>query len=339
MRWALFLALVTAEVFSSPPESGTANFYQNSPHDYVGKKIRLRVSSVSPAPELTASDPGFVWMEAVTGHPKKEQGSIFLRIPAADSAKVAKRLNTPTSSGHWLVGLFFGHESGAVLSETVTKKAPFYVQVMGSAESGSAGHPEDLETSSGSLVVAPSAKTPKASTPSPENYTPPARPGEAIPQTSKLVLYYPKPGAALQVRAAQQLKAESDFYEIKDQAGLTVIGRALVVAVLPLPEKDTTPAKDEVAAAMRLYAEQAQKTPEAVGLLHEAKASWEKLAGVSATTTASLALPEMEDVETAAGSEEPESGYPLWFGWATGAGISLLIFLGWAWSRPRSTSA
>ena len=79
--WSAF-SLVAAE-------KGTANFYQSAPHDYLGKEIRLRVVSLTPVPELTAADQGFVWMEASTGRPQKEEGKILLRIPSADSAKLA----------------------------------------------------------------------------------------------------------------------------------------------------------------------------------------------------------------------------------------------------------
>ena len=78
-------------------EKGTANFYQSAPHEYLGKEIRLRVASLTPVPDLTATYKGFVWMEAATGRPQKEGGRILLRIPAADSAKLAKTMNLPST--------------------------------------------------------------------------------------------------------------------------------------------------------------------------------------------------------------------------------------------------
>lgn len=124
-----FLTMVALGLFSayslSAAEKGTANFYQSAPQEYLGKEIRLRVASLTPVPELTAADPGFVWMEALTGRPQKEEGKILLRIPAGDSAKLAKTMNFPSSSGRWLNGVFSGHDSGAVLPTAIKQKAPY----------------------------------------------------------------------------------------------------------------------------------------------------------------------------------------------------------------------
>jgi hypothetical protein len=60
------LALVGAAICQTQAaEKGTANFYQSAPQDYLGKEIRLRVASLTPVPEFTAVDTGYVWMEAV----------------------------------------------------------------------------------------------------------------------------------------------------------------------------------------------------------------------------------------------------------------------------------
>jgi hypothetical protein len=338
------ILLGVSAALAQATEKGTANFYQSAPHEYLGKEIRLRVASLSPVPELTAADQGFVWMEAVTGRPNQEEGKILLRVPENDSAKLAKAMNLPSSSGRWLKGTFSGHESGAVLPSAITQKAPYYIQVVSEAAASDTGAGlAEVETASGSLMVTPKTKeSKKTETPSPVKTaaTPVSVPAKKESEGPKAVLLRTKAGEPLQLRTAQSVKMQADFCEIIDQDGkLSLVGRALVVGVLPLPRDGTVPSKDEAASALRLYAEQSQKTPEAINLLSGAKASWEKLAGASVAKTASPALPELEDVETAAGFEEPESGYPLWFGWATGAGISLLIFLGWAWSRPRSTSA
>lgn len=324
-------------------EKGTANFYQSAPHEYLGKEIRLRVASLTPVPDLTAADKGFVWMEAATGRPQKEEGRILLRIPAADSAKLAKTMNLPSSSGRWLEGVFSGHDSGAVLPSVITQRAPYYLQV--TSASAQKEPLEEMETASGSLVVAPKPKeTQKAETPAPAKTAaaPAPAPAKKDPEGPKAVLFRTKAGEPLQLRTAKSVKMEADFCEIIDQDGkLSLVGRALVAAILPLPKDGTVPAPAEVESSLRLYAEQAQKNPEAAALLTDAKTPWEKLAAPPAAVTASAALPELEDVETAAGMEEPlvESGYPAWFRWSATGAFLLLILLGWAWSRPRSYSA
>lgn len=333
--WSAF-SLVAAE-------KGTANFYQSAPHDYLGKEIRLRVVSLTPVPELTAADQGFVWMEASTGRPQKEEGKILLRIPSADSAKLAKTMNLPSSSGRWLEGMFSGHDSGAILPTAIKERAPYYLQI--STATAQKEALEETETASGSLVVAPKpkeTKTAEAPAPAKTASAPSPAPAKKEPEGPKAVLLRTKPGEPLQLRTAKSVKLEADFCEIIDQDGkLSLIGRALVAAILPLPKDGSVPAPAEVESALRLYAEQAQQNPEAAALLTDAKAAWEKLAAPPAAVTASAALPGLEDVETAAGVEEPlvETGYPAWFGWSTAAASLVFIVLGWVWIRPRSYSA
>ena len=320
-------------------EKGTANFYQSAPHEYLGKEVRLRVSSLSPVPELTAADSGFVWMEAATGRPQKEEGKILLRIPAPESAKLAKTMNLPSSSGRWLEGMFSGHDTGAVLPSAIKQKAPFYIQV--SAAGAKKEALEDMETASGSLVVTPKPpESKKQATPSPvaADSKPAAVPAQKPPEGPKAVLFRTKPSEPLQLRIAKSVKMEADFCEIIDQEGkLSLVGKPLVAAVLPLPKDGAIPSREETESALRLYAEKSKTIPEAAALLTQAKASWEKFSAAPVATTASVALPELEDVETAAGVEEPESsGYPGWFGWSTLIGGTTLIFLVLLWSRPRS---
>jgi len=338
LSWLLFFAspLIAAE-------KGTANFYQSAPQEYLGKEIRLRVSAVTPVPELTAVDQGFVWMEAVTGKPTKEEGRILLRVPEVDSAKLAKSMNHSSSSGRWLEGVFAGHESGAILPTKIKERAPYYIQVSSAASSKDAL--EDVETASGSLVLTPKAKEPQkpqvpASAPGP--VTKAAAPALKEPEGPKAVLIRTKTGEPLQLRTAKSVKMEADFCEIVDQNGkLSLVGKPLVAAILPLPKDGANPTREEAEAALRLYAEKTRNLPEAGVLLAEAKASWEKFAGAPATVTASSPLPELEDVETAAGVEESavESGYPAWFVWSTVFATLALVVLGWMWSRPRSTPA
>lgn len=341
MKYLGWLGVLVWTVFPlGAVEKGTADFYQSAPQDYLGKEIRLRVSSLTPVPELTAADQGFVWMEASTGRPQKEGGKILLRIPSADSAKLAKTMNLPSSSGRWLEGIFAGHDSGAVLPSKIKDRAPYYLQV--SSFSAQKEAPEDMETASGSLVLAPKPKEPvKVQKPLAAVAPAPGAPSPAKkdPEGPKAVLVRSKLGEPLQLRTAQAVKMEADFCEIIDTDGkLTLVGRALVAAILPLPKDGSIPSREEAEAALRLYAEKSRAIPEAAALLTGAKASWEKFAATPAATTANLALPELEDVETAAGVEEPESaiGFPAWFVWGAAAGTLVLIILGWLWSRPRS---
>jgi len=59
-------------------ENGTADSCQRAPQEYLGKEIRLRVAAVTPVPDLTPMDSGFVWIEASTGRLQKEEGKILL---------------------------------------------------------------------------------------------------------------------------------------------------------------------------------------------------------------------------------------------------------------------
>lgn len=326
-------------------EKGTANFYQSAPHEYLGKEIRLRVASLTPVPELTAADNGFVWMEATTGRPQKEEGRILLRIPEADSAKLAKLMNLPSSSGRWLEGVFAGHDHGIVLPTQIKARAPYYIQI--SSAKAQKESSEDLEPTSGSLVLAPIPKNPKNSQvpPASRNSIEAVEASPPVPPTSegpKVVLLRNKAGEPLHLRIAKSVKPEADFCEIIDQEGkLSLVGKALIVAILPLPKEGVNPTPEEADGALRMYAEQAQASPEVAALLAGAKATWEKHSSPPGITTANAPLPQLEDVETAAGLEEPgfASSYPAWFVWGTGLGVLLLIILSWAWSRPRSTPA
>lgn len=324
-------------------EKGTANFYQSAPQEYLGKEIRLRVAVVTPVPELTAADQGFVWMEAVTGRPAKEEGRILLRVPEADSAKLAKSMNLPSSSGRWLEGKFSGHDSGVVLPTKIKERAPFYVQVSSAASPKDS--PEDMETASGSFVLSPKPKEtqkPQHAAIAPDPVVRVAAPAPKEPEGPQAVLIRSKAGEPLQLRTAKSVKMEADFCEIIEQNGkLSLVGKPLVAAVLPLPKDGSIPTREEAEAALRLYAAKTRNLPEAGVLLTEAKASWEKFASATSTASVSSPLPELEDVETAAGMEEPvsDSGYPGWFVWSAVFTAIFLVALGWIWSRPRSTPA
>jgi hypothetical protein len=199
-----------------------------------------------------------------------------------------------------------------------------------------------METASGSLVITPKPKE-NAPTPKPVVAPSPAPSAAAVakkhPEGPQAVLLRSKTGEPLEVRTAKSVKVEADFCEIIDQDGkLSLVGKALVVAILPLPKDGSSPTREEAEAALRLYAEKTTQLTEAGPLLAEAKASWEKWAVAPAATTASAPLPQLEDVETAAGVEKPlaETGYPGWFRWGALSLILALAFLAYLWSRPRS---
>ena len=191
-------------------EKGTANFYQSAPQEYLGKEIRLRVASLTPVPDLTAADQGYVWMEAATGRPQKEEGKIMLRIPSGDSAKLEKTMNLPSSSGRWLEGVFAGHESGAILPSKIKERAPYYLQVFSATAQKEA--PEDMETASGSLVLAPKPKETGKTQKPPVVAAPVSSmsvPVKKDPEGPKVVLLRNKPGEPLQLRTAQSVKIVS----------------------------------------------------------------------------------------------------------------------------------
>lgn len=340
-----FLLLVLISAPLAAAEKGTANFYQSAPQEYLGKEIRLRVISVSPVPELTVADKGFVWMEAVTGRPKKEEGKILLRVPEKDSAKLAKSVNLPSSPGRWVAGVFSSHESGDILAKEITQRAPYYIQMSSGESPKDAVQMEDIATASGSLVVPPKTRETKTEAPPATATKTPQQIVLPVHQTKEtegpqVVVLRAKPDAPLQVRSAKSVTKQAEFCEIIGQDGkLSLVGKNLVVAVLPLPKEGANPTKEEVDSVLRMYAEKAKSSPEAAAPLAEAKASWEKFAATTPATIASSPLPQLEDVETAAGMEEPlvESGYPAWFLWTAVSGFLLLMGLGWIWSRPRST--
>ena len=321
-------------------EKGTADFYQSSPEAYLEKPVSLRVVSLASLPELDGVDKGFIWVEANTGRPNKEEGRILLRIPEADAVKLVKAMNMPSSSGRWLEGVFSGHDSGVILPGVIARKAPYYIEVSHPSPTGS--FQEDKLPVSGSLIISPKPKESiRAESPKPGPGKPTGEPSssQSLEMLPKAVVLRDKVGGPCQLRFAQSFKMESEFCEIIDRGGkLSLVGRTLVVAILPLPKEGVVPASQEVEAALRLYAEQAQKTPEIAALLLEAKASWERWSSSPNDVAVRATMPDLEDVETAAGMEEypVEADEPTWFLWSSAGAFLLLIFLGWVWSRPCS---
>ena len=95
---------------------------------------------------------------------------------------------------------------------------------------------------------------------------------------------------------------------------------------------------EEAKAALRRYADLEKKEPEVIALLAESKGMWEKLAATTVAATPAAELPKLEEVETAAGVEEPAvSPWP----WVLGGlgGLALFIWIGWAWFRRGSVRA
>lgn len=328
-------------------EKGTADFYRNSAQDYLNQTVQLRVTKLNLVPELANTDAGFVWMEAVTGRPQKQEGKILIRIPQSDAVRLERLMNLTSTSGRWLEGVFTGHDSGPVLASSIVQKDRYYIQVTSSKAPKNSLVLGDSGPVSGSLVVAPGVRASQRIVSMPEgprSAQPTRRPLPAQNDTGgpRVVLLRTKVGGPLEIRTANSVKMQAEFCEILTQDGkLSLVGKSLVMAVLPIPGKGVTPTQKEANAALQLYEEKSLSLPEATPLLVEAKTAWKKYAAIPTTTTGSPSLPNLEDVETAAGVEEPpvEAGYPAWFIWSAVGGTGLWAGLVWIWIRPRSTPA
>ena len=346
MRFLLTLISIFLAGTNVQAAKDTADFYHSAPQKFLGKEVPLRVASASPAPELTAQDPGYVWFEASTGKPKSEEGKIFLRIPAERSARISDRLNNGSASGNQVRGVFYGRENGPILPGEISKRVPYFLQM---GEGASSANPQDLETAAGSLILPPKeaqkkdAPSPVASqTTRPPSTPSPSQTGSLKKSGPRAFLVEGKSGSAKELKSAKAATLQGDVWELTMEDGnLALLGKTKVLAVLPLPATDTLPTAEEVQQNLTAFDTTIEKYPDAKDLLLQAKAPWTKLAAPPAAVTASAPLPELEDVETAAGVEEPlvESGYPAWFLGSAAAALLLLILLGWAWSRPRSYSS
>lgn len=345
MVWRFDYLAVIALLGFSPhlhASKDTADYYHSSPQRFIGKEVPIRVVSLAPVPDLTAMDPGFVWFEASTGKPNNEEGKILLRIPADRSAKVADRLNNGSPNGNQVRGVFYSRENGPILPGEISKRAPFYIQI--GQKTVSSG-PEDMETAAGSLILAPKESpqreirptaTVKPVQPASVSGLPQERSQDLSPGP-RAFLIQGKAGGPKEIKFAKTAVLQGEVWELTSEDGkLSLVSKAKVLAILPLPAIGAEPKAEEAREALAAFDAQVEKHPDAKEILLQAKATWNK---TSATATATVAaLPELEDVETAAGAEEPEptSGYPAWFVWSTMALSLIVVFLAWAWSRPRS---
>ncbi|NCZ53905.1 MAG: hypothetical protein EBY81_08430, partial [Verrucomicrobia bacterium] len=305
--FCLMVGAVMGLVCGSEAESLTANYYQTDPHSYLGKEVKLRVSELVPVSKFTVADPEFVWLEATTGHAKKEEGKIFLRVPKEQSALLCKMVGG--SAGRLVTGKFHNQENGAILPEAIAKEVPYYIQVGEKAKSGESDKSlGSMETASGSLMVAPSTKSAGTSVPAPS--VAPARPAKAVavrPEVTGpcLVLCRSAQGRPIEARTAQTAVKKEGVWEVVGMDGkLALLGQGLVVGVLPLAsEKDpVAPAGAEI--ALQKYTEMEKRIPETVNLLAGEKERWEKLSKITVASTPSQEIPKLEDVDTAAGVEE-----------------------------------
>ena len=139
------------------------------------------------------------------------------------------------------------------------------------------------------------------------------------------------------MRLGESVQLKDGVYEVKGVDGkLSVLGQASVMGVVPYPGDAGVVAVDEAKEALRQYAELEKREPGVTALLAESKGAWEKLATAAVAAVPSKGLPEMEEVETAAGVEEPV--FHVW-PWLAG-GLAGLILLGWiGWVRFRKPSA
>jgi hypothetical protein len=332
--FCLMVGAVMGLVCGSEAESLTANYYQTDPHSYLGKEVKLRVSELVPVPRFTVADPEFVWLEATTGHAKKEEGKIFLRVPKEQSALLSKMVDG--SPGRLVTGKFHNQENGAILPEAIAKEVPYYIQVGEKAKSGESDKSlGSMETASGSLMVAPSTKSAGTSVPAPS--VAPARPAKAVavrPEVTGpcLVLCRSAQGRPIEARTAQTAVKKEGVWEVVGMDGkLALLGQGLVVGVLPLAsEKDpVAPAGAEI--ALQKYTEMEKRIPETVNLLAGEKERWEKLSKITVASTPSQEIPKLEDVDTAAGVEESVWNVSPWL--YAGVGTAGICMGGWFWRR------
>ena len=330
--FVLFLAWVGVSA-GWAAENFTADFYQKATAQYLGKEIKLRIASVEPSDSLTQLDPDFVWMQASTGRPKKEEGKIFLRVPKSEADKLAKTLNQPSTSGRFIEGTFLGKDVGPVLPAGICQQAPFYLQTgrsAGMVDNGNGG-----EAVSGTLIVTPKAKPAPAPvlaakplpplTPPPVSLTKPSR--------RQWVVCRSKSSGNLELKLGQDVQLKDGVYEVTGQDGkLSVLGQASVVELLPYPDDSVVISPEEAKAALRQYADLEKKEPGVIALLAQSKGIWEKLAATTVAATPAAELPKLEEVETAAGMEEP--AFQVW-PWLVGGlgGLAVFAWIGWSWFR------
>jgi len=341
--FALFLACMGVSV-GWAAENFTADYYQSETSRYLGKQIKLRVASVEASSHLSQLDPDFVWLQATTGRPKKEEGKIFLRVPKSEADKLAKTLNQPSTSGRLIEGKFLGKDVGPVLPAEVCQQAPFYLQTGRTAEM--VENKEGEEPVSGSLVITPKAKPVVAPvstapmvaakplpplTPPPVSLTKPSR--------KQWVVCRSKGSGNLELRLGQSVQLKDGVYEVTTTDGkLSVLGQSSVVDLLPYPDDSVAMTPEEAKAALRRYADLEKKEPGVVALLAESKGAWERLAASTVAAAPSVGLPQLEEVETAAGVEEP--AFSLW-PWLAGGlgGLALFAWIGWTWFRRSSVGS
>jgi len=338
--FALFLACMGLSV-GWAAENFTADYYQAETSRYLGKEIKLRVASVEANSQLSQLDPDFVWLQASTGRPKKEAGKIFLRVPKSEADKLAKMLNQPSTSGRWIEGKFYGKDMGPILPSVICQAAPFYLQT--GRSTGMVENKEGEEPVSGSLVITPKAKpalAPAAVAPTvAAKPLPPLAPppvGLTKPTKRQWVVCRLKSSGNLELRLGESVQLKDGVYEVTTQDGkLSVLGQSSVVDLLPYPDDSTAVTQEEAKAALRKYADLEKKEPGVIALLAESKGAWERLAASTVAATPSAGLPKLEEVETAAGVEEP--AFSLW-PWLA-AGLALFAWIGWIWFRRSSVGS
>jgi hypothetical protein len=327
--------LVLGVMPSRGAEALTANYYQMDPQSHLGKEVRLRVRKLVPQSKFTVVDPEFVWMEATTGSAKKEEGKIFLRVPKEQSALLSKMVDGvgKSGAGKLVTGRFHNQENGAILPEAIAKEVPFYIQV---GEKGKSKNSEkslgSMETASGSLVVAPPAR----SAPSvPAATVAPARPKTAVAARPMVmgpcfVLCRPAMGQPIEVRTAQTAANKEGVWEVVGMDGkLALLGRDLVEGILPIASEKDPASVEQAGSALEKYAEMEKRNPETVNLLAGEKGRWEKLSQLTVASTGSPKIPALEDVDTAAGVEEPVANFSPWL--YAGLGVAGVFMGGWFW--------
>ena len=338
-RIVLFLAWIGVSAVWAA-ENFTADFYRENTARYLGKQIKLRVAAVEAEDSFTQLDPDFVWLQASTGRPKKEEGKIFLRVPKTEADKLAKMLNQPSTSGRLIEGKFYGKDLGPILPGAICQQAPIYLQTGRSAEMVDDGNA--AEPVSGSLVVAPRAQAAPlrpgvagapvvAAKPLPPLTPPPV--GLTKPTKKQWVVCRSKIPGNLELKLGQSVQLRDGVYEVVGEDGkLSVLGQSSVVELLPYPDDAIAVTPEEAKAALKQYADLEKKEPGAIPLLAQSKGAWEKRVTPTVAANGGGEWPKLEEVETAAGVEEPT--FQVW-PWLVGGlgGVALFAWIGWLWFR------
>ena len=252
----------------------SAERYYSSPQKFIGEEIKIRVFKVEPRPNLTASDPGYVWFQATTNREGSEAGKIHLRVAQEEVEKFTRNFQNENRTGRLGDGIFGSRSSATDLSRDIATQVPFFLTLGPKAQIREATG----EVISGSLVVAPAPKKVEKIEAMPTAAGPLQEPKTTPFSGPKLILVRGGAISALQLRQAARVETKTDVVEVRGQDGSlqSVIGKSSVLAVLPAPTPEAS--REKAARAVELYEQVMEKHPEAEPLLAEAHRRWREIA-------------------------------------------------------------